>query len=433
MKVRNLLALLLLAAIPCCWTACSDSDNEINQADQDDKPAEYQKMSAKTAADYAAENFIAHVCQVVYDTLTFRPVSWELNYGRVLYPATPNVRYDRAESQEAARQKFLSLICQEMEVDSLFSGEIYVDMGSHGSVRYNPSAENGAFAEVEVNLKELPDLAKIVYVRPEAWPENAGKCGVNKNTVFKRSENFRGASRDVYYICIDECDDGTGYLIGFDTWTIDPTGPSSDHHHKGRDCYDAWWRNLPGGAGLIRSLRGFLYYSNGARYDKAEKIIRKVYQLQGGNEHNARLCGEDALYNFLYSEGNLAGRKPYFKTGDDCCWVDTYGSGESAWHWARTPYTMMEPDHISWSKIEYECDEIDPYEYDGDNTHARNSGASSWGQAWCCSQFGSEWIWKVNEWYSFQTPFVIEFHDTDATNLKEFRARYGLEIVNLDI
>lgn len=430
MKAKSILSLLLMAAMLCCWTACSDSDNTGDNIDTDDKTAADNIMSASQIADYAVENFIAHVCEVEYDTVTYRPKSWTLNYGRVLNSATPSIRYDRADDQAAARQKFLAMVCQEIAVDTtLISGVITVDMGSHGYVRYSPSEEDGQLAQIDVRLNELPDLKQIVFMRTEAWPENAGNLGVCKNTVFKRNEG----GRDVYYICIDECDDGVGYLIGFDTWTINPTGPSSTHHHKGRNCYDAWWWNLPGGANLIRYLRGFLYYSNGVKYPKAENIIRKIYKLQGGNPNNTRLCGEDALYNFLYSAGPLAGRKPYFKTGDDHCWVDTHKSGDNAWHWARTPYTVMEPTSVYWSKIAYECDEIDPNVYNGSNTHTCNvEQGSNWGVAWCCFQFGAEWIWKVAEWYSFQVPYIIEFHDTDAANLEGFKSRYTLSIVNMD-
>ena len=428
MKTRSFMAMLLMAALVCGWTACSDNeDNDpINNGDKSDSDYE---LTAEQIADYAADNFICHVCKVEIDSTTMKPTSWEVNYGRVLHPETPNVRYTRAETLEKAREQFLSMICMEANVDSSsVIGTMTVDMGSHGSVKYVPVDHNGEWARVEVNLKELPDVQTLVYYKPEAWPENAGDCGVKKHSVYMRNES----GHDVYYICIKECsDDGTGYLIGFDTWTIKGTYPV--HTYRGRNCYDAWWWNLPGGSKLIEYLRGFLYYSNGKKYDKAENIIREIGRRQGGNENNIKLCGSEPLYNFLYSEGNLRGRHPYFKTGDDHCWVDTHDpiiySGE--WHWARTPYTVMEPTHIYSSKIAYECDEIDPKVHNGSNTHTCNvEQGTKWGVAWCCFQFGAEWIWKCHEWYSFQTPYVIEFHDVDALNLQKFMEHYSLTKVN---
>ena len=427
MKTRSLLALLLMAAMAFCWTACSDKEDNEPNPDNDKSESDYV-LTAAQIADYAADNFICHVCKVEIDSATAKPISWEVNYGRVLHPETPNVRYARAETLEDARQQFLSMICMEATVDSSsVIGVITVAMGSHGSVKYTPVDHNGEWARIDVNLKELPDLQTIVYCKPEAWPENAGDCGVKKHTVYKKNEG----GRDVYYICVKECGgDGTGYLIGFDTWTVDGTYPV--HTYRKRNCYHAWWWNLPGGAGLIGHLRGFLYDKNGNKYDKAENIIRKIGKLQGGNSNNENLCGSEPLYNFLYSAGKLKGRKPYFKTGDDHCWVDTnknilYGT----WHWARTPYTVMEPKEVYWSKIAYECDEIDPNTHNGSNTHTCNvEQGKNWGVAWCCFQFGAEWIWKAGEWYSFQSPYIIEFYDTDAANLQDFMEHYQLTKMN---
>ena len=428
MKTRIFFALLLMAATGFCWTACSDKEDNESNADGDKSAADYV-MTPAQIADYAAENFITHVCKVEIDEADMKLKSWEVNYGRVLHPETPNVRYTRALSQEDALQQFQSMICTEASVNSIPStGEMTVDMGSHGSVKYSPVNQNGEWARVEVNLKELPELQTIVFCKPEAWPENAGDCGVLRESVFKRNEE----GHDVYYICIRESSEtGTGYLIGFDTWTIE--GSTPDHTYRGRNCYHAWWGNCPGGVDLIRQLRGFLYNRNGEKYDKAENIIRQIGRMQGGNPNNTEKCGDDALYNFLYSNGKLAGRKPFFRTGDDNAWIDTHHSiilGD--WHWILTPYTMMEPTQVYSSKIAYECDEIDPNTHNGSNTHTCNvEQNNNWGNAWAVFQFGAEWIWKVNEWYSFQKPFVIVFQDTDAADLQDFMSRYQLTKVDL--
>ena len=427
MRIKDFFYLILVAATLCCWTACSDSDDDEENVENDDRTAADYEMTAEKLADYATENFISHVCQTEVDTVTWRLKSWELNYGRVLYPATPYVRYTRAESQEAARQEFLSMICMEATIDSLsLTGEMTVNMGSHGSVKYIPGNRDGEWAHVDVNLKELPDLQEIVFSKPEAWPENASDCGVRLGTVFKKNQ----WGRDIYYICIDQCgNDGTGYLIGFDTWTNNGNGVN--HYYKGRNCYHAYWDNLSGGVRLIEYLRGFLYYNDGRKKKEAEDIIRKICENQGGNPENNNKCGNYALYNFLYSEGELKNRTPFFKTGDDKAYMDTHSpifvSGK--WHWIRVPYTKMTPTKVEWTKIQFECDEIDPKE----NTHhAHDAWAKygEWGKSWAIDQFGKEWIWKVGEWYSFQTPYIIVFHDTDAKDLKGFKQRYGLTQLN---
>jgi hypothetical protein len=422
--------MILLAVALFCWTSCSDRDDNGEDIETDNRTAANVEMTAGQIADYATENFISHVCQVEVDTVTLRLKSWKLNYGQVLYPETPYVRYVRAESQQAARREFLSMICSEATIDSSsVTAVLTVEMGNHGSVKFIPNLQNGEWARIEVNLKELPECQEIVFCKPNAWPENFPDCGVELKTLFERQEG----GRTMCYVCVDKCSStGTGYLIGFDTWTNVNT--SFCHGYRGRRCYHAWWWMQPGGMHVIDCLRGFLFDdTNGKRNRKAEKIIREIYKRQGGNPNNTVLCGEDALYNFLYSDGKLAGRKPYFKTGDDVAYQDTHDNIWGTWHYIRVPYTVLEPSRTYCSKIAYECDEIDPNTHNKENTHTRNveQPYDKWGVAWCCFQFGAEWIWKIGEWYSFQQPRVIEFHYYDGKDLQEFASHYGFSVVNV--
>ena len=421
MKTRTFCTLLVTAALACCWTACSDKEND--DVNSDDKDKSYFVMTAAQIADYAADNFICHVCNVELDHSTMKPTSWEVNYGRVLHPETPNVRYARAETLENARQEFLSMICEEATANSNAStGVTTVEMGSHGMVKFSPVNQNGEWARVEINLKELPDLQAIVFCKPEAWPENDSDIGVKRCMVFKRFEE----GHDVYYICVKECGTPPGYLIGFDTWTIDPTIPSTTHRYRDRNCYDAWWWNLPGGEDIIKHLQGFLYCYDGQKDTQAEAIIRKIGELQGGNPANVDKCGQDALYNFLYSAGKLKGRFPFFKTGDDHGWVDIHHNLYGEWHFVRTPYTKMTPTSVESTKICYECDEVDPNSHNAFTTHSHDAWTNKWGEGWCIQQFGAEWIWKVGEWYSFQKPYIIEFRQVDTPDFQSFLDRYHL-------
>lgn len=427
MKTKSLMTMLLMAAMACGWTACSDKEDNEPTPDNDRSDSDYI-MTPAQIADYATDNFITHVCKVEFDSTTAKPISWDVNYGRVLYPETPKVRYARAETLEDTREKFLSMICMEATIDSSsVIGAMTVAMGSHGSVKYTPIDHNGEWARIDVNLKELPDLQAIVYSKPEAWPENADDIGVHRGNVFVKNEG----GHDVYYICVKDCSDYPGYLIGFDTWTI--SSKDVEHKYRGKNCYHAWWWNLPGNSEVIRYLRSYLYKDAGAPRAEAVDRIQKISDMQGGHWANEANCGDKPLYNFLYSTGKLAGRTPFFQTGDDHAYIDTHNpifvSGQ--WHWIRIPYTMMEPTHISCSKIAYECDEIDPTTHNGNNTHTCNvEQGSNWGVAWCCFRFGAEWIWKVNEWYSFQRPYVIVFGESDGPRLQDFLDHHKLRKVN---
>ena len=430
--MKPIIKSIFMAIVAMAVVACTDNDNNESKAENGDND-DIHIMTPEKIADIAADNFIRHVCDVEIDSSTFRAKSWELNYGRVLYPATPDVRYDRAESQNAARQKFLSMISSVATVDSSsIAGVMKVDMGSHGSVQYTPVNQNGEWGRIEVNLKELPDLRTIVFNKPEAWPLNSSDCGVKRNTVFSKLETDEHKNQHlVYYICVKECGmDGIGYLIGFDTWTVDPNLQA--HSYGDKRCYDAFWGPLTGGKAVIECLRGFLYYSNGEKYDKAENIIRKIGELQGGNSENESLCGKDALYNFLYSAGKLAGRNPFFKTGDDAFNLDTPTDDNGYRHFARPPYTKLTPTSVECTTLVYDCQEIDPSCHDRYNTRTRDGWAGDWRSSWAVDQFAAEWIWKTGEWYSFQRPYIIEFKDTDGANLSEFRTLYGLTQVNIE-
>ena len=434
MKVKLFFSMLLIAAMPCIWTACSDNDNNESKAENGDND-DIHIMTPEKIADIAADNFICHVCDVEIDSSTFRAKSWELNYGRVLYPATPDVRYDRAESQNAARQKFLSMISSVATVDSSsIAGVMKVDMGSHGSVQYTPVNQNGEWARIDVSLKELPDLQTIVFNKPGAWPLNSSDCGVKRNTVFSRIDSLKDVGNVlVYYICVKECGmDGTGYLIGFNTWTVEVLNHSDTHTYDGNRCFDAWWSPLPGGASVIECLRGFLYDSDGKKYEKAENIIHQISKLQGGSEEiNKKYCGDEPLYNFLYSTGPLAGKTPFFKTGNESCNVDTKSTSKGTYHFARAPYTRMTPKSVESTLIIYNCCDVDPSTHTVSNSMVHDDGCAD-GQSWALSQYKETWINWTGEWFCFQRPFIIEFHDTDAANLSEFRTLYGLTQVNIE-
>ena len=433
MKIRTLFSVLLMTALTCHLTSCKDDDKIVGNTDPDEKEMAGYDMTSEQVDEYAAMNFISHVCQVEYDTLTYALKSWEPDYGRILFENTPTVRYTRALTEEDARNEFLSMICSVATIDSTAAdGTMTVSMGSHGSVRYIPDHQNGHLAYIDVNLKELPDITRITFFRSDAWPENAGTCGgISPGTVLIG----RRGGKDVYFLCVKGCGEtGTGYFIGFDTWTVTPVSPAG-HSHKKRTCYDEWWGNADGGKHLIECLRGYMYYYDGSKNPDAESTIRQISKLQGGHSNNGRLGGENALHDFLYGEGWFSGKTPFFKTGDDHCWVDTHGSkDDDKWHFVRTPCTRITSDHkgVESVMVCYDCDEVDPHNYDRNNSHTRDENKKKWGNSIVLDQFLDEWIWKVKEWYSFQSPWVITFHDTDASTFDEFCQKYHLEEANFD-
>lgn len=424
MKIKSLTTMLIVATTAFCWTSCKDNDDNMpfEQANND------HTLSPSEIADFAVKNFIWNVCDVEEDTTTMQWKSWEVSYGRALHSETPYVRYAQTNSREEARQRFLDMICSEASVDSSsVIGTIFVDMGSHGYVKYTPVYEKGEWAHVDVNLKELPDLQTIVFCNQEAWPVNGHDCGVDIGTVFKRNEK----GHIVYYICIKKCDGNHyGYLIGFDTWTIDVTGPSDHTFGKSnKKCYDPKWELCAGGLEIMEYLHGFLYNADGERVKDAENIIREISKVQGGHPDNVKKCGDSPLYNFLYSEGKLKERYPMFKAGKEANSVETCTNSDGTYHFIRNTYTIIAPKFTRWSKICFNCCGVDPQ---GDKG-SWDMWTASTNDHWPYKQFGYEWVWKAGEWYCFQKPYVITFWDTDASTLQQFRDHYTLESGNLDI
>lgn len=388
--------LMLLAAV-LGLASCRDDADDVTPSDDDD---EILEMTAEDRAEYAFQNFLFHVCQTESDSVTLKMKSWQLNYGRMLEPASPTVRYAKAASPEDARQQFRSMICYEAMVDSSsIAGILKVDMGTHGTVDYIPSNQNGEWARAQVSIQELPDLTEIVWLTPEAWPEN------DYDTYLAdvlRGNVYRQWDTNIYYLCVQECTKtGTGYLIGFDTWTYDPNPPLAHG-----SCSHAWWAPCPGNEKPIEELRLFMYKGNSGLKDSVSMdIIQKMSRGQTGG---------DALSDYLYE-----GKGVLFKTGPDWCWVDTKDGGD--WHWIRTPMTVMYPTWTGASKLAY----------DGSRSHERYinieqfNGSHSWkNQKWkvCWVNWilGDSWIWDVNKWNRFQRPLIIEFKHDEARSVEEF-------------
>lgn len=405
--MKRQLMLSLIAIALCCWTACSDNNDDISTSSEKSEKTD-EALTAEEIAEMTFDEFICSVCETEIDEETHRVKSWQLNYGKALDSSQPTVRYCKAESQEAARSIFLGMAAIESHVDSSsVVGILKVDVGSHGTLTYTPGTVGGELAHIDVNIKELPELTKIVLLKSEAWPENVDPyLGIYNGDVFKNG--------DAYYVCIKDCANGVGYLIGFDTWTYQGNYPSSSHTYKGRTCYDPYWDGAvsSGGTDVIRALHEFLYHG-GKRNSESEGIIRMM-----GNAQNNQ---GDALVNALYSD------IVFFKIGNDRAWCDGYNNKKGTWHKTRCPYTrMLSNGGIVFRKVKYECDEI----WDNTCDVFEDGSETSWGKSLVRDHFGGWWKDYTMKWDQFLNPYVIVYRNTDADTYNEFLAKKGLSVPN---
>ena len=129
-----------------------------------------------------------------------------------------------------------------------------------------------------------------------------------------------------------------------------------------------------------------------------------------------------------------AGKDAFFKTGNDAYYVDTVTKKKKGtYHFARPPYTRMTPTSVQSTTIIYNCYQVSPTQsYPKTMDRVTHDAGRDEGQSWAISQYGAEWVWNTGKWFCFQRPFIIEFHDTDAANLPDFRNLYGLTQVNIE-
>lgn len=408
--ISKLLSFMLLAMVYGSFSACSNTD--VAAYSNDFKEEMNVALSADQIAEITFDEFISYVCTTERDSATYKLKSWEVNYGKALYPAKPTVRYSKAESQEAARRIFLGMLATETPVDSSSAaGILTADVGEYGKLTYTPQTTEGELARITVDLKDLPELTEIVLLKPEAWPEDGDPyLGIYNGDVFMR-DGF-------YFVCIKDCSNGDGYLVGFDMSYYDSWLPPVDTHtYKGRDCYHPfWWGQVnANGTDIIRALYQFLYRGGSADPD-AVNTIRTIGDKQASSG--------DALVKALYND------QVFFKLGDDHMWQDAHNWSDkkhTGWHNMRLPYTRMcSNGDIEYRKVRFECDQINEHTCD----IYPDGKETKWGHSLTIDRFGVWWKDATVKWNQFLSPEVIIYRNYDAASYNDFLAKQNLSVPN---
>lgn len=343
-KYLNMMSLCVISMFSLFPLACSEDNNE--EEDAEEMEVTYPTYSQEQINEWAADNIITWLCDVTNDTLTGKITSQTPNYGVVLHDDTPTIRYTRSATLADARETFLSWITSDASKDSTQDGGISVNMGGEGIVSFRPETGEGQVAVADIRMKRLPDITQVVFVKPEAWPENGNNIGIMKYSTWIKDGKI--------YVCVRDCENGRGYLVHF--VTQDRRVPYHKAKYKKNifhktvelDCYDLYRfdndRYLRGGSESVEAIRTFLYKMSNGRWVKdldAEKVLQQI-----GKEQNVG----SSLSSILY-EQNV-----FFFHGDEKGDVDTCeGKEGTKYHFIRYPYCRLTRDRTYARRFRYSC------------------------------------------------------------------------------
>lgn len=344
-KFLNTLIFCAIAVLSTVPLACSDKDDDITS---EDLPTDEHILTQEEINKWAADNIILWLCDAQTDSLTGKITSQTPDYGEVLNSGTPTVRYTKAATFEDARKAFQAWIIPDATQDPKQDGGITVDMGSEGTVTFRPETGDGKVAVADIQMTRLPDITQVVFIKPEAWPEN-NNIGIVKGSTWLKDGKL--------YVCVRTCDDGIGYLVHFRTECgNDKNSLKSGHTYANpknkvyyTGCYDLHRMDhenyMKGGTDVVDAVRTYLYKLSSGQWvcdDTSAKTIKYIGLFQTGDSTK--------LHNKLYAS------QSFFYHGNWKGDVDGISGAEGTrYHFIRYPYCRMTKDTVTEGDMHYDC------------------------------------------------------------------------------
>lgn len=299
---------MIVAASLSCWTACSNEDDD--PVDEPEDPEEFieetEPLTRQDSLDIAFMNVVSTLCQT--DSTLYEQGgssgNFSPDYGTVLYTVTPTVRYNVAESTEDAKGKFSLAFATAID----FAGAqddgntIRIDLGSKGTIEFEPAQEDGKVGVLIVNVPQIPDLTQIVWLQNEAWPLNEDNGGASIGKTFKSPDGKR-------WVCIQTPESApNGILVTFDntSWLPAQWDPSCSgaidndpgwhytHYYLDERDWKSWLHGYASSEDL-KVLNIFMYNNHGASHDpKADDVFNNP-KFMSADMYNA-IYGQDRYY-----------------------------------------------------------------------------------------------------------------------------------------
>lgn len=182
-------------------TSCKDDDNNGDGKTEEQKQEEAQMKASKFYEVVSRLADLSEMNDATYESQTFEPIIGEESEN------DPLTRIVATNDMETAALRFADIVGLTAGNGFAASTPSYTyDDPDVGTLTYTKSTDGKSWATVEVNIKQVPHLTKIVYCTPEQMGENASKdwtAYYRFGDVIKRryvSSNMTVATE--YWICV---------------------------------------------------------------------------------------------------------------------------------------------------------------------------------------------------------------------------------------
>ena len=196
---KNLLNLWLLAALVCglslSVTSCHDDDNEMSPEEQEQKAIE---QAEEENSAYSVLDNLANLSEAPADFLSG---SYQPSIG-VADDGDESTRIVNTNDMETAAKRFADLVGAEITEDT----QTYTwSNDAVGTMTYTKSSDGRSWATVDVNIKQIRGLNKIIYRSPEQ-ADNNGKFDGTAYYRFGDIVSKKNADgNEEIWICVRPC------------------------------------------------------------------------------------------------------------------------------------------------------------------------------------------------------------------------------------
>ena len=206
--IKNIFSFGLMAALVCGISMSVTSCKDDNDSKSEEQQAEEQKAQATKALKFY--EVVSHLADLsamddaTYESQTFEPIIGEESQN------DPLTRVVATNNMETAARRFTDIIGLTVGSGFPASTTSYTwNDPDVGTLTYTKSTDGSSWATVDVDIKQVPHLTKIVYCTPEQMGDNgkfSGTAYYRFGDVIKRNHVSKtGQICTEYWICVRPC------------------------------------------------------------------------------------------------------------------------------------------------------------------------------------------------------------------------------------
>ena len=347
-KTTNwMLTALLTMGLSLGFIACSDDDDDDNSGGIPTNEAEYKE--AELGWDIITQLTAERKAPEGWQSMTFEPTIGKAS------ETDPYTRVVATNDVAAAAERFGGLVGLPDLISETTTSFTYNQEGM-GKLTYQMGSVGGQYlAQVDVDLKQVPHLKKILYQTPEQMGNNSSFAG----TAWYRFGDVVKDQKGYYWICVrpafgpegkedshwmclsqnlpDENIKAYKTSTGVQNYLPTGLGKSTEHMQNAAEMFyamthpDDWFQTVRGGTGASKPKMFNDFSQDKIRYHNAyfwqrvcmgweeNDLFRRVLGIS-----KAALSNDDADWHMLYS-----GYSWWFSTSWDCnLYEATFKKGE---------------------------------------------------------------------------------------------------------